>query len=189
MNKKAILILGLAHLITDIPQGSVPALLPFFKEALHLSYTSAGVILLTNNITSSVIQPAFGYLSDRRPMGWFLPLTPLIAGLGVSIAGYVNSYVLLLACIVFGGLGISSFHPEAFKTAHFFLGDKKASAFSLMMVGGNLLGHTRVLTTATVLETGKGNFDIAIALSVILLVMVFGVNYLLTWIQQRGRTS
>jgi tungstate transport system permease protein len=56
-----------------------------------------------------------------------------------------------------------------------------------MMVGGNLLGHTRVLTTATVLETGKGNFDVAIALSVILLVVVFGVNYLLTWIQQRGR--
>jgi tungstate transport system permease protein len=58
-----------------------------------------------------------------------------------------------------------------------------------MMVGGNLLGQTRVLTTATVLETGKGDFDVAIALSVILLVLVFGVNYLLTWIQQRGRAS
>jgi len=57
-----------------------------------------------------------------------------------------------------------------------------------MMVGGNLLGQTRVLTTATVLETGKGNFDVAIALSVILLALVFGVNYVLTWIQQRGRT-
>jgi tungstate transport system permease protein len=56
-----------------------------------------------------------------------------------------------------------------------------------MMVGGNLLGQTRVLTTATVLETGKGNFDVAIALSLILLALVFGVNYLLTWIQQRGR--
>jgi tungstate transport system permease protein len=56
-----------------------------------------------------------------------------------------------------------------------------------MMVGGNILGQTRVLTTATVLETGKGNFDVAIALSVILLVLVFAVNYLLTWIQQRGR--
>jgi tungstate transport system permease protein len=58
-----------------------------------------------------------------------------------------------------------------------------------MMVGGNLLGQTRVLTTATVLETGKGNFDVAIALSVILLVLVFGVNYLLTLVQQRGRAS
>jgi tungstate transport system permease protein len=56
-----------------------------------------------------------------------------------------------------------------------------------MMVGGNLLGQTRVLTTATVLETGKGNFDVAIALSLILLALVFWVNYLLTWVQQRGR--
>jgi len=56
-----------------------------------------------------------------------------------------------------------------------------------IMVGGNINGQNRVLNTATVLETGKGNFDVAIALSVILLVLVFGVNYLLTWIQQRGR--
>ncbi len=56
-----------------------------------------------------------------------------------------------------------------------------------MMVGGNLLGQTRVLTTATVLETGKGNFDLAIALSLVLLLLAFAVNYLLTWIQQRGR--
>jgi tungstate transport system permease protein len=58
-----------------------------------------------------------------------------------------------------------------------------------MMVGGNLLGQTRVLTTATVLETGKGNFDVAIALSLILLILVFGVSYVLTWVQQRGRAS
>ena len=57
-----------------------------------------------------------------------------------------------------------------------------------MMVGGNIRGQTRVLTTATVLETGRGNFDLAIALSLILLLLAFGVNYLLTWIQQRGRT-
>jgi tungstate transport system permease protein len=56
------------------------------------------------------------------------------------------------------------------------------------MVGGNIRGQTRVLTTATVMETGKGNFDIAIALSLLLLAIVFGVNYLLTVIQQRART-
>jgi tungstate transport system permease protein len=54
-----------------------------------------------------------------------------------------------------------------------------------MMVGGNIRGQTRVLTTATVLETGKGNFEIAIALSLILLVLTFAVNLLLTHIQQR----
>ena len=56
-----------------------------------------------------------------------------------------------------------------------------------LMVGGNIRGQTRVLTTATVLETGKGNFDIAIALSIILLTLTFLVNWALTWIQQRGR--
>ena len=56
-----------------------------------------------------------------------------------------------------------------------------------MMVGGNIQGQTRVLTTATVLETSKGNFDVAIALSVILLLLAFGVNYVLTWVQQRGQ--
>ncbi len=58
-----------------------------------------------------------------------------------------------------------------------------------MMVGGNIAGQTRVLTTATVLETSKGNFDRAIALSVLLLVLVYTVNVILTWIQQRGRAS
>lgn len=136
-NTKALIILSTAHMVTDLPQGAVPALLPFFKAALHLSYTSAGVILLANQLTSSFLQPAFGYLSDRRFMGWFLPITPLIAGLGLSITGLMNGYVLLLLCIISSGLGVSSFHPEAFKTAHFFLGDKKATGFSFVMVGGN----------------------------------------------------
>ena len=54
-----------------------------------------------------------------------------------------------------------------------------------MMVGGNIRSQTRVLTTATVLETGKGNFDIAIALGLILLALTFAINFLLTRIQQR----
>jgi tungstate transport system permease protein len=54
-----------------------------------------------------------------------------------------------------------------------------------MMVGGNIRGQTRVLTTATVLETGKGNFEIAIALGLILLALTFAINLLLTRVQQR----
>jgi tungstate transport system permease protein len=55
-----------------------------------------------------------------------------------------------------------------------------------LMVGGNILHHTRVLTTATVLETSKGNFDVAIALSLILLGIAFVINLALTLIQQRA---
>lgn len=57
---------------------------------------------------------------------------------------------------------------------------------AVMMVGGNLFGHTRVLTTAIVLETGRGQFAPAIALSIILLLLAFLVNMILTWIQQRS---
>ncbi|BDU75159.1 ABC transporter permease [Mesoterricola sediminis] len=56
-----------------------------------------------------------------------------------------------------------------------------------LMVGGNIKGETRVLTTATVMETGKGNFDVAIALSLLLLVLTFAVNAALTHLQQRER--
>ena len=57
---------------------------------------------------------------------------------------------------------------------------------AVMMVGGNILGYTRVLTTATVLETRKGSFDVAIALSLILLGISFLITWLLTAYQQRG---
>jgi tungstate transport system permease protein len=56
-----------------------------------------------------------------------------------------------------------------------------------IMVGGNIKGYSRVLTTATVMETGKGNFDIAMALSIILLLLAFTINAILTHIQQRER--
>ncbi len=56
-----------------------------------------------------------------------------------------------------------------------------------IMVGGNIKGYSRVLTTATVMETSRGNFDIAIALGIILLLLAFLINLILTQIQQRSR--
>ena len=56
-----------------------------------------------------------------------------------------------------------------------------------IMVGGNIKGYTRVLTTATDMETSKGNFDIAMALGIILLLLAFFINAILTQIQQRER--
>ena len=56
-----------------------------------------------------------------------------------------------------------------------------------IMVGGNIKGYSRVLTTATVMETGRGNFDVAIALSIILLLLAYLINLVLTQIQQRER--
>jgi len=152
INKKALAILSAGHLVTDVNQGALPALLPFFKEVLNLSYTTAGIILLFGNLTSSVIQPAFGFLSDRRPIGWLLPLAPFIACLGMSLTGLIPNYYLLLICVIVSGFGVASFHPEGFKTAHFFTGDKKATGMSIFAVGGSLgiaLGPVWALTLVT----------------------------------------
>ena len=56
-----------------------------------------------------------------------------------------------------------------------------------IMVGGNIKGYSRVLTTATVMETSRGNFDVAIALSIILLLLAYFINLILTHVQQRER--
>lgn len=138
INKKVLGLLSTAHFVTDLNQGALPALLPFFKEALHLSYTMAGTILLSANLTSSIIQPIFGHLSDRKPIGWFLPLAPFIACLGLSATGFTTHYFLLLLCVVVAGIGIAIFHPEGFKTAYFFTGEKRATGMSIFAVGGNL---------------------------------------------------
>jgi tungstate transport system permease protein len=58
-----------------------------------------------------------------------------------------------------------------------------------MMVGGNILGQTRVLTTATAMEVSKGNFGLAMALGIILMVVTYVVNAILTYAQQKGRSQ
>ncbi len=179
-NKKALAILSAAHLVTDINQGSLPALLPFFKEALNLSYTMAGTILLSANITSSIIQPAFGHLSDRRPIGWFLPLSPLIACLGLSLSGLISSYSLLLICVMVSGIGIASFHPEGFKTAYYFTGEKKATGMSFFAVGGNLgiaIGPILALTLVTSYGP-KGTLSLILPGILIAIILFFNMSML-----------
>ena len=158
MNKKVLALLSVAHLVTDVNQGALPALLPFFKESLNLSYTLAGVILLFGNVASSVIQPAFGYFSDKHPTRWFLPIAPLIACVGLSVTGFAPSYLLLIICVIVAGIGIASFHPEGYKTAHFFTGEKKATGMSIFSVGGNLGMALGPIFALTLIHTfgGKG---------------------------------
>ncbi len=176
LNKKALAILSAAHFVTDINQGALPALLPFFKEALNLSYTMAGTILLSANITSSIIQPAFGHLSDRRPRGWFLPLSPFIACLGLSLTGLISSYSLLLICVMVSGIGIASFHPEGFKTAYFFTGDKKATGMSIFAVGGNFGIATGPILALTLVTSFGLRGTLAIIIPGILIAVILILN-------------
>ena len=69
-------------MVIDINQGSLPALLPFLRSALDLSYTATGVIVLAANITSSLIQPLFGHLADRTTRRWLLPVSVFLSAIG-----------------------------------------------------------------------------------------------------------
>jgi MFS transporter, FSR family, fosmidomycin resistance protein len=137
-NLKILLVLSMGHLVTDIYQSALPAILPFLKENLSLSYTMAGVILMAANFTSSLIQPLFGYLSDRQEKAFLLPLGCLCAGVGFSLLSFPSSYALILMLVVISGFGIASYHPEGYKTAHFFTGEKRVTGMAIFAVGGNL---------------------------------------------------
>lgn len=128
----------MGHLAADINSSALPAILPFLKEVLGLSYAAAGTIILVSNIASSVIQPAFGYLTDRRSLLWFLPLGCLTAAWGMSLVGWASNYHQVLILVVFSGLGVAIYHPQGWRVANFFASDKKATGMSIFGVGGNL---------------------------------------------------
>ncbi len=131
-------VLSAGHLFTDISQGSVPALLPFLIARDHLDYASASALVLAATISSSVIQPVFGHLSDRRSLPWLMPLGPALGGLGIALVGIAPSYGVIFGLIVLSGVGVASFHPEGSRFANYVSGARRASGMSLFSVGGNL---------------------------------------------------
>ncbi len=135
---RALLLLALGHLVTDLSQGGLPVLLPFIRESFGLTYSAAGAVLMTSNLTSSIVQPLFGYFSDRWGSCWLLPVGIFIASLGFSSLGFVPGFWALLLAVFLSGLGVASFHPEGFKAARFFTGDRRATGISIFAVGGNV---------------------------------------------------
>jgi FSR family fosmidomycin resistance protein-like MFS transporter len=137
-NFKALIILALGHLVTDIYQGALPATLPFLKDKLGLTYTMTGVILMVANFASSVLQPLFGFYSDRKEKPMLLPAGVLCAGIGFALLSLSTHYIVILFLVAISGLGIAAYHPEGYKTAHFFTGERSVTGMSVFSVGGNI---------------------------------------------------
>ncbi len=133
---KAIALLSAAHLSDDVNQGVVPAMLPFFIATNHLTYAAAAGLVLAQTLASSVVQPLFGMLADRRSSPWLIPAGLSLAGIGVALAGIAPTYGLIFAAIALSGLGISAFHPEAARRVRYLSGARQATTMSLFTVGG-----------------------------------------------------
>ncbi|MEW6533579.1 MAG: MFS transporter [Thermodesulfobacteriota bacterium] len=172
-NLKMLLVLSFGHLATDICQGALPTILPFLKAKLLLSYTMAGVIVLAANITSSVIQPLFGYWSDRKEKAFLLPMGCLCAGLGLSLLSLPNNVGLVLVLVIISGLGIASYHPEGFKTARFFTGERIAMGLAIFTVGGNIgLALGPLAATFIITYYGFDYLPLMLVLSLVFLVLL-----------------
>lgn len=136
---------------------------------LHLIYTPTAIIIAQTIIAAPVVTGlTVAALQQVNPS-----LQLQLLGLGASrqqmiLALWREARLPLLAALMAG------------------FGSVISEVGASMMVGGNIRHQTRVLTTATVLETGKGEFAMAIALGLILLLLAYLVNLALTWIQQRG---
>ncbi len=130
-------VLATGHGAVDFASGAVPALLPFLTERFDLSYTAAAGVMLAATLSSSLVQPAFGWLSDRRGAMWLLPAGLLLAAAGVGLAGVAPSYPLVLAAVLVGGVGIAAYHPEGAKFALYASGRRRASGMSYFNIGGN----------------------------------------------------
>jgi tungstate transport system permease protein len=135
---------------------------------LEILYTPAAIVIAQAVIAAPIVTGITLAAVGQVPREFRLQLL----GLGASRAQMVwvvlrEARMPMLAAVMAGFGGIIS------------------EIGASMMVGGNIKGQTRTLTTAMVLETGKGNFDVAIALSLLLLTLVFLVNWALTTIQQR----
>ncbi|MEU1345057.1 MFS transporter [Streptomyces sp. NPDC005827] len=149
----SITLLSVGHGCVDIYQGAVAALLPFFVSERGYSYAVASGVVLAASVLSSVAQPLFGMLTDRRPLPWLLPASTLLSGAGVALSGVGGSYPLTLACMALSGIGVATYHPESARVARL-AGGGGHSAMAVFATGGNIGFALAPLTVGAVVAGG-----------------------------------
>ena len=130
-NKAALsvlLMVSLGHLLNDMFQAVIPAIYPMIKESLGLSFMQIGAITLTNQITSSLLQPMVGYFSDKHPRPYGLVVGMCFTLTGLLLLSMADSFPLVLLSVAFVGVGSSVLHSESSKVARLASGGAKGCA-------------------------------------------------------------
>jgi FSR family fosmidomycin resistance protein-like MFS transporter len=148
--------LSLAHLLNDLVQSMIPALYPLIKEAYNLDFVQIGLITLAFQVTSSLLQPLLGYVTDRRPWPY-----AMVAGMCSTLAGllmlsFAHSYAIVLLAAGLIGLGSAVFHPEATRMARHAAAGRQGLAQGVFQVGGHI-GYSvgPLLAAAVVMPRGQ----------------------------------
>ncbi len=150
-DKLANYLTSFGHVCSDINQGAISAVLPFLVAAYGYDYASVAMLVFAANVASAVIQPLFGVIGDKHPSPWLMAVGVFLAGLGMTLIGFVDSYWLILASAMLSGIGVAMFHPEGGRLANLAAGGRKANGMSIFAVGGNVGFFIGPLLTAAFL--------------------------------------
>lgn len=144
--------IGVAHLINDTMQSVVPAMFPLLERDLGLSFTALGIISFVLNMFSSTLQPVVGFISDKKPMPYALPIGMMSSFVGLLMLVLAESYWVILLSVLFLGFGSAIFHPEGSKVSFMSAGNKRGLAQSIYQVGGNSGQALAPLISAFILD-------------------------------------
>ena len=126
------------HLINDVMQSLISAIYPILKDSYGLDYVQIGLLTFTFQCVASLLQPAIGMYTDKRPLPYSLPVGMASSLVGLIVLGFAQSYWLLVLGSAFVGLGSAIFHPESSRVARLASGGRHGLAQSLFQVGGNV---------------------------------------------------
>jgi FSR family fosmidomycin resistance protein-like MFS transporter len=138
VRKRPIALILLGHAVVDSCQNILPVVLPLLRDRFSLSYSQVGLAAALLTISSSLIQPIFGWVSDRWGTQWFLPAGILWTGMLMAVVGLVPTYWMLLLVLVLTGMGTAAFHPVAAMAAAHAAGNQRGLGMSFFSAGGNL---------------------------------------------------
>lgn len=170
------ILIGVCHLINDTMQAVVPAMFPLLQRDLNLSFTQLGIITFTLNIFSSALQPAVGFVSDKKPMPYALPIGMISSFLGITLLIFAQAYWFILIAVLFLGFGSAVFHPEGSRVCFMSAGNKRGLSQSIYQVGGNSGQALAPLISAFLLDAyGQRGATIVLLLTTLGIFILFKI--------------
>ncbi|MEV0910418.1 MFS transporter [Streptomyces hokutonensis] len=186
MKKGQLGFLAGTHAVNDLYQGAIPAMLPFLMSERHYSYAAVSGLAFAASGVSSLFQPLFGVLSDRRQRSWLVPAGFITAALGVVAAGLSGNYPATWLCVALAGIGIAAYHPPATSQARA-AGGSSQKAMSVFSVGGTIGGS--IAPSLVTLVIGSAGFSGSYLLAIPALVMAVLWALKGPWMRWRGYSA
>ena len=148
--------LTIAHLINDIYAPVLMSLQPVLITMYGYGYFEAALLPVVHSLTSSLLQPFFGYLADKKGIKVSVGISILLSGIGISVLGLIpNQYIMMLLCVALSGVGHASFHPGALcQVSILATGSSRGKLTSLFVVGGNMGVALGPIIAGIILTTG-----------------------------------